>query len=739
MKCLWFSAQELAGLGLPAIAGTERGVQLQATREGWQSRPREGRGGGREYHLTSLPEAARIELALRAITRTPPADRSSPAEGHTVSAGQPPTPAGPDALPSQGDVPHRRARATGADGRDGSRSLAPRGRASTRAAARLVIVNQLATFREEGGLSAVCARSAFSGLFNAGAIPIEGWVKAEVGKLSVTSLARWQAQLAREGAARLAGKYGTRKGKGQIEGDVQLRDFCIAMMAMRPHLNAGQLVQSIGARFGRAIPKRTVQRFMATARETYAEAFLMARNPDAWKNKHLVAFGSLSEALSAPNEVWELDASPADIMCLDPEAEKGKRRYHLIAALDVWPRRAKVLVSEVPKSTATLALCRRSILDWGVPRKIKTDNGKDFISAHVGYALGSLMIEHKPCAPFTPEGKPHVERFFHTLQHDFISLLPGFVGHNVADRKGIEARRAFSDRLGESDNIIAVELTAADLQAKIDEWIEHVYHRRPHSELKTSPMLKAASWSGEVARIEDERALDVLLAEAPDADGGRTVGKKGIRAENTIFIAPELGAHVGARVIVRLDPTDMGRIIVYDLDNNFICVAEAPERTGISREEVARAAKLVQREDRKATRAYLKDLEREHKPHRIADEIVAAARADKVVMLPHRGTTYTTPALDAAGDAARALDNPMPHMPARAGGAEPGAETHEALVLRMPEREAHAARLSDDWLWFQWARENFNELNDIQRENYHALENDEVIQIRLQAERNATA
>ena len=63
----WFTAPELEALALTAIAGTERNVRRQAEREGWQSRAAEGRGGGREYHITSLPEAARIELALRSI------------------------------------------------------------------------------------------------------------------------------------------------------------------------------------------------------------------------------------------------------------------------------------------------------------------------------------------------------------------------------------------------------------------------------------------------------------------------------------------------------------------------------------------------------------------------------------------------------------------------------------------------------------------------------------------------
>ncbi|NLW34882.1 MAG: transposase, partial [Syntrophorhabdus aromaticivorans] len=59
----WHSAKELAGL--PGIPGTERGVQIKAQQKSWQSRPRAGRGGGREYHISALPEATRIALLER--------------------------------------------------------------------------------------------------------------------------------------------------------------------------------------------------------------------------------------------------------------------------------------------------------------------------------------------------------------------------------------------------------------------------------------------------------------------------------------------------------------------------------------------------------------------------------------------------------------------------------------------------------------------------------------------------
>lgn len=60
----WFSAKEIADLHLPSLPCSERNIQLKSKRENWKSRAREGRGGGKEYHISALPEVARIQLVV---------------------------------------------------------------------------------------------------------------------------------------------------------------------------------------------------------------------------------------------------------------------------------------------------------------------------------------------------------------------------------------------------------------------------------------------------------------------------------------------------------------------------------------------------------------------------------------------------------------------------------------------------------------------------------------------------
>src|SRR6185312_14284615 len=108
-----------------------------------------------------------------------------------------------------------------------------------------------------------------------------------------------------------------------------------------------------------------------------------------------------------------------------------------------------------------------------------------------------------------------------TMQRGLMRTLPGFVGHSVADRKVIEGRKSFAARLGEqAEDMFAVELTAAQLQQHLDDWCAHVYGAKPHAGLKgLTPFAAAATAGGSVRRIEDPRALDMLLAPAAGKDG----------------------------------------------------------------------------------------------------------------------------------------------------------------------------------------------------------------------------
>ena len=63
----WYSARELADFNLTKLPFTLRGLQKLADREGWKWRPRQASGGGKEYHISNLPDASQIELIEAAV------------------------------------------------------------------------------------------------------------------------------------------------------------------------------------------------------------------------------------------------------------------------------------------------------------------------------------------------------------------------------------------------------------------------------------------------------------------------------------------------------------------------------------------------------------------------------------------------------------------------------------------------------------------------------------------------
>ena len=77
----WMTTQEIADASLPGLPHTRQGVDALAARDAWKTRtngrrkllarPRGGKGGGLEYHVSQLPEAACAELVKRQAAPPP--------------------------------------------------------------------------------------------------------------------------------------------------------------------------------------------------------------------------------------------------------------------------------------------------------------------------------------------------------------------------------------------------------------------------------------------------------------------------------------------------------------------------------------------------------------------------------------------------------------------------------------------------------------------------------------------
>lgn len=637
------TAEALDARALGEVLGiSKRGVIKRAAIENWVFIEERVSGGQKRiYPVATLPEDIQQAVVRHRALRAAEAVAVNPAlsvgrgVGRTLKLAD-----AVNAAVTQRNREQGQAAAAGLTGK-------PRERME----AKLELLARLDGFMQTRGGGVCDAMNEFCDAYNSGALQVAMAVRMHTGAdLHPGTLRRWRKAVASAGPAALAGAYGARRGSGLIDSTPALREFVLGVLVEKPHISARLMHDLIGARMPAALPgKRQLERWLAEWKHDNAELFMACTNPDAWKNKYMAGFGSYAEGIVRANQVWMLDSTPADIQLIDG-------RHSILGVIDVATRRLKLLVSRTSTAEAVCQLLRRTILEWGVPEAVKMDNGRDYASERVALVLTGLEIEARFSKPFSPWEKPFIERVFGTFSRHALELLPGFSGHDVAQAQEIRARKSFSEQLHTKNKVLEAKLTGAELQAFCDNWAESFYLHEPHNgegmDGKT-PFEKLAQLRDTVRAIGDVRALDMLLG----AGTMCTVTKKGLRLDNLRYLAPELALAVGERVLVRRDDGDMGRVVVYR-DDAFLCVAECPEVTGVSRAEVAAEGKKRQRESIQDARAALRKAGKKMAQGDLAKEMLDAAARNTAALaaLPAENVVHLTPALEAAAQAAEQLE-----------------------------------------------------------------------------------
>lgn len=633
----WYSAADLTGL--PGLPDTRSGLIRASKRGEWQRRKRAGRGGGYEYHISSLPTETQQHLRRAAAT----AACNSVTQQEFMAATD----------PSRGA--RLKAKETGLKTLAAMPADHPK---KQRAKAREWLLRRWADFARVHQVGHAACVHEFVTAYQAGDLMVPDcfaeWLPARHAARSLdrATLFRWQKDYREQGLAGLMDGYGKRKGQSKIATNEELQRVVLGCLFQQPHVTPKKIKAYLEASHPQLdiVSVKSIERFLASWKQDNAQAWTYLVNPDQWKNVYMTAFGSHHERIERLNQVWELDSTPADVMLLDG-------RHVAIGVIDLYSRRTHYRVSKTSKAEAVCAAFRDCVLAWGVPEAVRTDNGADYVAEQFEAVLRDLEVNHELCLPFASEQKGTIERTMRTMSHGILDLLPGFIGHNVAERKVIEARKSFADRIMKPGDVVEVQLTAAEFQEKLDQWCEHVYARDGHSGLNgRTPFEVAAAWRGPIRTIGDERALDALLAEIA---GTRTVTKKGIRYEHYDYIAPELAAYIGQEVRLKHDPDDLGQLYVYKLEGAFITLARAPELQGISRADAAAIARAKQREFLSAQRQEFQQYKRGIKEN-MAEAILRhrIEQSKNVTAFPPRTEDYTTEGLQQAAQAARAKQGP---------------------------------------------------------------------------------
>jgi transposase InsO family protein len=674
----WLTASELAGLdGLPT---SDRRVREKAKKEDWISRKRE-KGKGLEYHFDALPLATQQALARQAAeaaAATPIAQQAR-------------------ALTELVKPPVQVDKAAQANGMQQLLALPQKQRERAEAKMRIWPASRLFLKPNIASRQLVAGERAFAQAYTEHTLELPEWVYASVKSLSWNSMRRWQKTLDTAGAAALAGRYKP-AARLKIDEQPEMADFLKAIITSKPHLvgKHGYLRQLLQVHSDKNdkcwdIPSTAgVRRWVAKWCQDNQAAIAFITDPNRYNSKYRSAVEQAYPWMTMPNDVWEFDSTPVDAML-----KEG--RHSIIAVIDCYTRRVKLLVSPTSDSEGICLLLRKTLLDWGTLNEggiAKTDNGSDYVSKRTSGIFNMLSINQERANPYSGWEKPFIERFFRTLSHSIVELLPGYIGHNVADREVIEAAKHFAQRLAEKRKPEAekegfeLRLTREQLQKFLDDWLDAEYHHKPHSGKGMdgkSPFQKYTESGYRPLAIEDEGALDILLHH----NGEATVLKGRVKSGGLEYSAPELMEHTwkGQRVSVFLDPSDVGRAFLYR-QGQWDSRVEAHDIRMIGQGISPAAFRERKKEDAKALRKFkreMNDLAKHFGMDNLHQDAIEhfTEQAKGLVAFPQPAREHGNEAIKALSKTAANLRNPAE--------AQYSEEEKRQLALRQKQLEAKQA------------------------------------------------
>ena len=208
-----------------------------------------------------------------------------------------------------------------------------------------------------------------------------------------------------------------------------------------------------------------------------------------------------------PNDVWQ-----ADVMHGPRVLYEGKmRKTYLLAFLDDMSRFIPCAEFYLAENVDSFKDCfKQAVLKRGLPRKLLVDNGAMFRHRDTRYITAALGVILIYAAPYQPQSKGKIERWFRTIRSQFLPHCHKRISLN-------------------------------ELNMVLEMYLDNEYHVRTHSTTGTSPLKRYAEHihairsapediddyfrSMAVRRVRKDRtvSLDGRMYEAPTELIGRKV------------------------------------------------------------------------------------------------------------------------------------------------------------------------------------------------------------------------
>jgi len=242
--------------------------------------------------------------------------------------------------------------------------------------------------------------------------------------------------------------------------------------------------------------------------------------------------------LPLPNLLWMADCmhGPA----LKTEGGAPVQRTFLFALVDDCSRLC-VHGQFYPQERlyGFLDTLRQAIQTRGLPDKLYTDNGAAFRSQHLAIVCANLEIRLLHCKPYHSWSKGKIERFFSTVQMQFLPTLTFTPAGSIED-----------------------------LNRRFWQWLETEYHQRGHTALAgESPAQRFARLGTSLRLLEANAPLDRLFF--------MRVNRR-VRKDATFSLGTDLwevAVHLRGQIVTaRFDPLSCARMEVW-LGERFMGLA----------------------------------------------------------------------------------------------------------------------------------------------------------------------
>lgn len=265
----------------------------------------------------------------------------------------------------------------------------------------------------------------------------------------------------------------------------------------------------------------------------------------------------LSTAQVCRNHTWELDHTELPILVV-PRGYKTAIRPWLTAVMDRATRYPLSWVvtfgrpsEQEVRACLVQAMTMRAAPDGltpvgGTPMRAVWDRGLEFLAKNITESCMRLGVLPVALPAYSPQLKPHLERFWGFLKRDALAVLPGYTD-NVSDIRG---HNAIADAcLGQDEFML-----------KLADWFDRYITEHEHSSLGCTPL---EAWKRDTTPLV-ELPVQRLWQDFLTAKNKVIVSKNGIRFDTIDFTAPELIGKVGRSLEIRYLPHDRSFIEVFD-------------------------------------------------------------------------------------------------------------------------------------------------------------------------------